>query len=218
MSDEMDMTPSSTGDEKSSPPAMIPYERFAEVNRQLKEAKAQLASLSQEMPMASENNDALEAIFQRMMTDPEGYLSELIGQVMQHELMLIREEAALKSALNYAQKRYPEFKSFEKYIMKELSDLLQNNPETDSLSWDELLDKGVEQMQARLQEAMKQGGDPSGDSPAESAKAYFEGQASRQPQPAAATFTRDQIAKMSLSDFMANESAINDALRNNRIR
>jgi len=33
-----------------------------------------------------------------------------------------------------------------------------------------------------------------------------------------ATFTRAQIAGMSMQDFLKNEAAINDALKNNRIQ
>ena len=47
---------------------------------------------------------------------------------------------------------------------------------------------------------------------------HVEGAANRVTAENPTNFTREQIGKMSMQDFLKNESAINDALKNNRIR
>ena len=47
---------------------------------------------------------------------------------------------------------------------------------------------------------------------------FMEGTANRSTIEAPASFTREQIGKMSMQDFLKNETAINDALKNNRIK
>jgi hypothetical protein len=45
-----------------------------------------------------------------------------------------------------------------------------------------------------------------------------EGAANRVIPEAQPAFSRDQIARMSLDEFLKNEASINEALKNNRIR
>lgn len=221
--------PESPADEKGTPPAMVPYERFAEVNRQLKAARSELAELKDAAGQDAHNNGqnpsdsgeppSMEEIFQHLMDDPEGYLRELMNNVAQKELQLLREELELKSALQLAQQKYPEFKSFQQHILQELMGLVDEDPDAVSLPWPDLLDRGYERLQARFQEAMQNLPEQLAQATAEDVgKAFVEGNAPRRPQPLVPSYTRQDIARMSLQEFLENEAAINEALKNNRIR
>lgn len=202
---------------------MVPYERFAEVNRQLKELRSEMANMKlgiQETESNNENSMSVEDICKRLIENPEAFLKEIVGQVMQNELYLLREEMELKSALKHARHQYPEFKTFENYILQELMGVVDEEPEIVKLSWDEILSKGLERVQARLKSAVQnlpEAIEVSGNAE-EIKKAHIEGNTPRKHQPLMPNFSRSEIAKMSLSDFIKNEEAINEALKNNRIR
>lgn len=222
MSDQPSLPPMDSVPEKASQPGMVPYERFAEVNKQLKDMRAQLAELKLVSPEASEPaGEAVsqEDIFKRMLEDPETYLVELMSKVAQRELQLMREEIELKSALRQARQKHPEFKDFESYVLQEIVSLLDEDAELDKLPWDDVLDKGFERLQQKFKSAVHKNPEQfTVDSKQEVKKAYMEGQASRKPQPMLPSFSRDDIGKMSLQEFTKNEAAINEALKNNRIR
>ncbi len=206
------------GDAAPLPP-MIPYERFAEVNRQLKALKAELEQLKStpQTPEASEETPLVstESVYKKLVEDPEGYLSELMGNILRQEMQLMREELELKSALKMARQKYPEFAHFEHYVLQELMALMEDDAEVDRRSWDDLMDEGFARLQQKLKSAVEQSAAQL--LPASEEMAFMEGNAVRKPVVAQPTFTRDQISKMSMQDFLKFEDAINEALKNNLI-
>jgi hypothetical protein len=211
--------------EQSSQPAMVPYERFAEVNRQLKELRAELTAMKESSSdkagaMPNMQIPSKEEIFQRLVEDPDGYFRELISNVAMQEMQLLREEMELKNAMQVAKQKYPEFQDFQEHILQEVMGFINADEDVSKLSWNDLLDKGFSQFQSKFKSAAEKGpgtlakvataGDVKG--------AYMEGQVARKPQPLAPSFTREEIGRMSLEEFLQNETAINKAMQNNRVR
>lgn len=220
---EQQSLPEMDASSESKTPNMVPYERFAEVNKQLKELRAELAMLKLGEGTQEQQDDdpkpTTEDVFKRMVEDPEGYLSELMGRVLQHEVQLMREEMELQSALRFARQKHPEFKSFENYILQELMSLLDSDPAVEKLSWEDMIDKAFNRLQEKFKTAVQKNPEQfTVDSVDEVKKAFMEGGTSRKPLPKPASFNRKEIANMSLEDFIRQEAAIDEALRSNRIR
>jgi hypothetical protein len=138
---------------------------------------------------------------------------------VQQELQMLREEMELKSALRVAQQKYPEFQSFENYVMQEIVKVVEEIPEVEKLSWEDIIDKGFERLQGRMKTVIQNNlSQFETNAQDEVRTAYMEGSVSRKPQPLPPSFSRDEIARMSLREFLDNEHLINEALKSNRIR
>lgn len=221
MHDQHSPSPMQDSPDKGQHPAMVPYERFAEVNRQLKELRAAMGQADQTSPEMPEMTaeERAEAFFMQLASDPEGFLGDLMSQVVQKELGLLQEQMALDKALNTAKLKHPELQSFEGLILQEVMGILQSHPDVEKLSWEAILDKGFEQLQKRFKSALEQNPEEFiVDSREDVEKAFMEGNAPRKPQPLPPSFSRDEIAKMSIQEFLENESAIGEALKHKRIR
>ena len=126
-----------------------------------------------------------------------------------------RAEAVIHSVYELAAE-WPEFPMF----IREAGRLGPHAFDRFAGALDPLRRRAIDFLQAGMDAGLVRKQDPALlDKPAPSAAEHqMEGAANRQPATAPAAFTRDQIAKMSLSEFIAQEEAINEALRNKRIR
>jgi hypothetical protein len=156
------------------------------------------------------NQQAVEAL----LRDPAGFIRSIVDEAAQNHLATLKEEAELRGAINAFRKTHPEFERFEPFIMQEVVHLIQNDEDGAIAPWDQLLEKASETFKQKFQETMK-GQIMPNDNPQPPA---IEGTAQRMLPEAAPSFTREQIANMSMEEFMKNETAINHALQNQRIR
>lgn len=158
--------------------------------------------------------DPNEAIWQSFMSDPEGYLKSAITSVIQQEMVLLREEMQLKNALAMARQRYPELAKLENYLMQEIIAILESNPDSEAQSWDDLVEKSLTQLGGKFKAVAGQ----AAVNPTNPVNTLMETAGVRQPQAVVPEFSREQLAKMTLQEFLQNETAINEAMRQNRIR
>lgn len=153
------------------------------------------------------------------ITDPFAFVRQIVDDAAKMHLSDLKEEAELKNALNAFRKKSSEFQRFEPFILQEVVTLLKEDPEGSSASWETLLEKATvifgQKFEATLQAKLENGNENPGklvEPP------YIESAANRAPIAEPASFTRKQIANMSLPEFLKKEAAINEAIQNNRIR
>lgn len=154
-----------------------------------------------------------------LMQDPVGFVQKIVSGTTEQVLTDLKEQAELRGALNLFRRMHPEFTRFEPFILQEVVTLIETDPDGVIDPWDKLLEKAMQNFRQKFQQTVKEetlDAEKPGGSKQE--PPFVEGAVNRvAPQPSPA-FTRDQIAKMSMDDFLKNEAAINEALKNNRIR
>lgn len=150
-----------------------------------------------------------------LMQNPVGFVQQIVSQTTESALADLKDQAELRGALNMFRKAHPEFSRFESFILQEVVALIENDPDGVIDPWDKLLEKAMSNFQRKFQETVKQESIKR-DSLAE--PPFVEGAANRVIPEAQPAFSRDQIARMSLDEFLKNEASINEALKNNRIR
>lgn len=157
-------------------------------------------------------NQAL-ALFQQ---NPVGFIQRIVGDAAQYHLAMLKEQAELDGAVQAFQKTHPDFQRFQQFILQEAADLLQNYDSVATGSWPQILEKAMENFKQKFTQSIQD--NQSSGAGASQNPPYMEGSANRSTMEMPASFTREQIGKMSMQDFLKNEAAINDALKNNRIR
>lgn len=148
--------------------------------------------------------------------NPVGFIQQIVNDAADHHLTDMKEQAELNGALSAFRKIHPEFQRFEPFILQEVSELLKNDDAIATEPWPQLLEKAMENFKQKFSQTIQES-QLAANSPAQNPP-YVEGGANRVAPESPANFTREQIGKMSMQDFLKNESAINDALKNNRIR
>jgi hypothetical protein len=151
----------------------------------------------------------------QFVQDPAGFIRQLIEEEAVKHLSRLKEEAELRGALNVFRRNNPDFARFEPMILQEVVSLIQNDPDGHIDPWDTLLEKAMKNFSQKFQAMLKDGGikpEIENQQPP-----FVEGSGNRIPKELPPTFTREQIARMSLDEYLKNEAAIDAALRNQRI-
>ncbi len=172
------------------------------------------------------NNEAggsAEAMVEALLMDPVGFVQRIVESSAQNHLANLKDEAELNGAIRSARKAHPEFERFESFILQEVAELIKTDEDGVIEPWHDLLEKGFNQFQSKFQEMVKQRPEllkaGANDSTAgKNAKAFVEGGTTRTSPEPLPSFTREQIANMSINEFLANEQAIEKALKLKRIR
>lgn len=215
--------------------SMVPFEQYARLMRDFQAAQQHLqAMLKQQQhsstgkPQQPQGLQALspETIQQRLSADPISLMREVVAEEAEKHLIEMKEMAELQGALRNARKIHPEFRQFEPFILREVAELIANDPDGVIDPWNELLEKGFYRFQEKFQQAVMDNPElvqslhsASSALPAAGAEArQLEPAGSRQATAQPPRFSREEIARMSLQEFEAQEAAINEALRQNRIR
>ena len=168
----------------------------------------EVASESPDQPMSpKEAKQAFDA-------DPVGFIETVVHQSADKHLDLFKEQAELLSALQFARLSNPDFKQFEPFILKEIAYLIETDEDGILDPWDSLLERGFAQFKERFTQLIKQ----QAQLKQEQASAIMEKPGQRSPVKAKPKFSRKQIANMSLGEFLANESAIDQAMQQQRIQ
>ncbi len=154
------------------------------------------------------------------VADPFAFIQQIVADAAQTHLADLKEEAELKSALNAFRKKSPEFQRFEPFILQEVVTLLREDPEGGTASWEQLIEQGMalfqQKFKATLQAQQGESTETEKSSPSQAPHIEAAGKRALPTQPA--NFTRQQIAGMSMAEFLKNEAAINEAMKNNRVR
>ncbi|HEY9746601.1 MAG TPA: hypothetical protein V6C99_10330 [Oculatellaceae cyanobacterium] len=159
------------------------------------------------------NIEANETLTQ-LMQNPAAYIRAIVEEEAIKHLARLKEEAELRGALNLFRKKNEDFARFEPLIMQEVADLIRNDPDGDIAPWDQLLEKGTERFREKFQAMMAEKAETLASS---EAPPFLEGSGNRTAREVPPQFTREQIARMSLSEYLQNEAAIDEALRGKRI-
>lgn len=157
-----------------------------------------------------------EQALELLVKNPVEFVQTLIHNAAQIHLSDLREEAELRGALNLFRKAHPEFTRFEPFIMQEVVYLLQSDPDGGIEPWDVLLEKGLQHFREKFVQTIQES--KTADKESAGHPPYMETATNRATPDMPQNFTRDQISKMSMKDFLKNESAINAALKQKRIR
>jgi len=152
---------------------------------------------------------------QALMADPIGVITSIIGELANDHLMLAAQQLELQAALEVARRSQPDFNRFEPMILQEMSSLIANDEDGVLDPWPELIQRASERFASKLQAMLKQ--HPELAQATNTPIPYMEGADPRPMAAAKPNYTRKAIESMSLEEFLTNEEAINNALRNNRI-
>lgn len=159
--------------------------------------------------------------------NPIGFIQGVIDQVAGQHLDTMREQIELQSALFFARKHDADFQRFEPYILQELARLIQNDEDGILDPWPDLIERAKDQFRQKfvqlaqsnphqLQELLQVGKSPAGGGT--TGTAYQEKATNRRSVVEPGSFSRKAIASMSMDEFLEQEEAINQALRDQRIR
>lgn len=194
---------------------------------QLEQAKAELSTLKNQLEPTQEQRLAQldpEMARQTLLADPVGFIRSIVDAAASIHLADLKERAELNGALNVYRKANPEFERFESFILPIVAELIQNDPDGVIDPWQTLFEKAYQQFKDRFKDILKNNPDllQADDLEKNSTSALrpgklMEGSANRILPKEAPGFTREQIARMSLDDFIRNEQAINLALQQGRI-
>lgn len=152
-----------------------------------------------------------------LSADPYGFVQNIVQVTAVQHLQNMKEQAELMGALSAFRKQNPEARQFEPFILQEVAELIQNDDDGHIEPWNTLLEKGLAAFRKKFKGALKQNPELLAQQAAQTGM-QLEGPTNRNLPQATPAFTRDQIAKMSLAEFVANESQINEAMKHNRIR
>lgn len=200
----------------NDPNTPIGTDLSAETNTPPEITPSPASSNPPETPQGTELNDLPpEQALKLFVHNPVAFIREIVNQAAQLHLSDLREEAELRGAITAFRRNNPEFDRFEPFIMQEVVSLIQNDPDGVIDPWDTLLKKGLQLFQQKFRETVQ--GKPITPE-AESPIPYIENAANRQAPTEPASFTREQIARMSMPEFLKHEAAINEALKEKRIR
>lgn len=190
---------------------------------------ASAAFLPSNPPIAQDDNNGLDALtpaqaLELLAKDPVAFVKAIVDSAARMHLADLKEEAELRGVLDVFRNTHPEFQRFEPFILQEVATLLQNDPQSGAATWSQLLEKAMANFSTKFEARLKESVQSNPDEPAKTDASerqnppYMESATNRSPAKQPPSFTRDQIARMSLADFVKNEGAINDAIQNNRIR
>ncbi len=168
------------------------------------------------VPFSEVSMDSLPAqqALELLVQNPVSFVRKIVDDAARMHLWNLKEEAELRGAVNVMRKAHPEFERFQSLIMQEAATLIQEDPDGVIDPWDKLLKKALESFKKKFQETVKESLPAL--QPAE--PPFVEGSGNRVLPEQPLSFTRAQIERMSLEDFLKNEAAINQALQEKRIR
>lgn len=166
-------------------------------------------------PDRQEPQSSHDAMLQQLLADPVGVIQQLVVAVTRQELDRFRQEMTFQSLMDRARQKYPELEAFESLLLKAMIDILEADPETETDSWDTILNKSV----AKLRESMSASlmNQPTQTNAVSILAPQMERTSVRHPQPTPKRYSRQAIAKMTLAEFLRNEKDIEAALHENRI-
>lgn len=148
--------------------------------------------------------------------DPVGFIQQIVGEAATQHLADLKEQAELNGAMSAFRKLHPDFQRFEPFIVQEAAELLQHDDSLGTEPWSKILEKAMENFKQKFSQSIQES-QMTDKLPAQTPP-YVEGGTNRVMPEAPANFTREQIGRMSMKDFLKNEAAINEALKNNRIK
>jgi hypothetical protein len=212
-------SPVASGDVPGDPSAEVNLPALVDA---LKQAQEEIRLLKNQLgnQQADQTLTQLEpeAARDALMADPVGFVRAIVDAAAKVHLTDLKEQAELRGALLAFRRANPEFAKFEAYVLPLVAELIQTDPDGVIDPWQTLLEKAFSQFKARFSETLKNTPELLA-SQAKSVRpdSLLEGNANRIQPEAQPNFTREQIARMSLDEFIRNEKAINQALKQGRI-
>ncbi len=216
-------------------PQMVPLEEALFLKQQLDKALQELARLKNQVPAeqqppkkptaspppgaaeAPPNTEISPTALEVFVADPVGFIQSEIQKASRNHLYQAREEAELQGSLRAFRRANPEAERFEPFILQEVLEIIQNDEDGVIDPWDKLLEKGLSQFKAKFKDMLKDNPELLEKKAAQLSNTQMEAASPRAYTAAPPSFSREQIAKMSLEEFLEHEAAINEALQSKRI-
>ena len=161
---------------------------------------------------------AHETILNDFLSDPIGFIQDVVNQSAEQHLANLKDEAELKGAMRVIRRDEPDFERFQPFILQEVAKLIENDPDGVLDPWDDLLRKGLKNFKEKFKKTLAENPELLLKQQQEAQKPLMEGATPRKPRPRLPSFTREEIAQMSVQEFIQNEQAIEQALRMKRIQ
>ncbi|MEB3246171.1 MAG: hypothetical protein VKJ06_09345 [Vampirovibrionales bacterium] len=168
------------------------------------------------------NTENTKALLEAFYANPVGFIKGIIADEAETHLAKVgkdmQESAQLEQAILMLRKHEPDFEKLEPYVLQEAARLIETDEDGVIDPWPVLLDKALASVKKNLKEMIAKEITPEGAQasvpklPKQMAPAGPRDASSR-----AQHFTRQQIAQMSLAEFMRHEPAINAALARGEI-
>lgn len=202
------------------PDDAVPRATFEALQQELERLKSQ-AGAPAETPEKPLHDLSPEEALSALNADPVGFIQALIDDAASRHLANLRDEAELNGAVRAFTRERPEFARFAPYVIQEAITIMQHDDDGVIAPWHELLEQGYRAFEKKFQDTLRtnptlaEGASSTGSS---ASTAFVEGRANREPTPEPPSFTRQEIARMSLADFLKHESAIEEAMKHKRIR
>jgi len=158
-----------------------------------------------------------EALFRQ---DPVGFIRQEIQRAVQGELLHANEDGQARMAIDAFLRANPEAAPFMGYVLNEVSEIIQNDDDGVLAPWPELLQQGLQQFSGKIDAQMKgtQGGAVAPPVVMPQSPVVEQGKNSGTGAMAPQAFSRADIAKMSVDDYIKNEDAIRAAMKAGKIR
>ncbi|MEB3207075.1 MAG: hypothetical protein VKK59_07000 [Vampirovibrionales bacterium] len=164
-------------------------------------------------------NQDIQAMREAFNADPVGFIKGIIAQEAEGHLAklseTLSESAQIQQTVLALRKHNAEFAQFEPYILQEVAHLVQNDPDGVLEPWPVLFDKAMANFKANFQKIMAEKAPEA--SKSQQAGLQMEPAGNRDGASRPQHFTRNQIAQMSLDEYLRNEPAIGEALKAGRI-
>lgn len=168
------------------------------------------------VPPSPPDNPMNDSAVQALLQDPIGFVQQIVETEAQKHLYSLKEEAELNGAISSFRKAHPEFDKFRDMILPEVARLIQSDEDGHIAPWTSLLEKALENVKTALAETVKQEVKTMQQNAPQ--PPFVEGKSNRVQPELPPSFTQEQIRNMSMAEFLKNEAAIDDALRNGRIK
>ena len=165
--------------------------------------------------------------FTLFQKDPVAFMLDLINAYFTLHVAAMQQGSEFQAAMHALQQHDPAFVYYQKAILQEARAIVDQqgvptDPEGDGLTdnWITLLLKAKANVEAKLQEGGSSDIKPNGGQtpPPSTGGLALEGSKNTKPKEAKPSFTRQQIAQMSPADYLKNEVAIKQALKEGRIK
>ncbi len=157
-----------------------------------------------------------------LQSNPVQFVQAVIDEEAGKHLVRLKEEAELQGALRAFRKKYPELQAFEGLILEQVATVINEDEDGILEPWDVLFEKGRERFELNFQGMLINSTTQSREDVEprlnDIEPPHLEGASAREPKEGLPSFSRQQIANMSLAEFKKNESKINQALKMKRIR
>jgi hypothetical protein len=159
-----------------------------------------------------------EAALHAFQQDPIAFIRQEIRQAVHTTMLTAHEDGQARVAMEELARQNPGASEFMPLIIAEVKTIIANDDDGVLAPWPLLFQQGLERLSRKLETHLAQNKSVMEPGTAEPSTPFVEmGRLQPSSTPVPKSFTRQEIDRMSLEDYMRQEQSIRDALKNGRI-